>query len=118
MGTATPSSPADGALRRAAAFLRVVQPGSGAAVAGRSAMPSRSAGGPIESGDERQMLLPHVALDAPAAEAGQAPTAEPSTGAGAESVEKTIWGSPAGKKPLAPRLVKLIPPHKTYVEPF
>ncbi|HET9622029.1 MAG TPA: XkdF-like putative serine protease domain-containing protein [Kofleriaceae bacterium] len=34
------------------------------------------------------------------------------------AVRKTIWGSPAGKKRLAPRLVKLIPVHKTYVEPF
>ena len=33
-------------------------------------------------------------------------------------VEKTIWGSPAGKKRLAARLVKLIPAHKAYVEPF
>ena len=31
---------------------------------------------------------------------------------------KTIWGSPAGKKRLAKRLVALLPPHKTYVEPF
>lgn len=36
----------------------------------------------------------------------------------AVEVEKTIWGSPAGKKQLAGRLVKLIPPHKVYVEPF
>jgi site-specific DNA-adenine methylase len=33
-------------------------------------------------------------------------------------VEKTIWGSPAGKKRLAKRLVGMIPTHKTYVEPF
>ncbi len=33
-------------------------------------------------------------------------------------VEKTIWGSPAGKKRLAARLVKLIPEHEVYVEPF
>ncbi|MDR7420811.1 MAG: DNA adenine methylase, partial [Armatimonadota bacterium] len=38
--------------------------------------------------------------------------------AATEPVDKTIWGSPAGKKRLAARLVKLIPPHKTYVEPF
>ena len=34
------------------------------------------------------------------------------------SVSKTIWGSPAGKKKLAERLVALLPAHKTYVEPF
>ncbi|MEK7383360.1 MAG: DNA adenine methylase, partial [Elusimicrobiota bacterium] len=33
-------------------------------------------------------------------------------------VEKTIWGSPAGKKRLADRLAGLLPAHKTYVEPF
>jgi len=35
-----------------------------------------------------------------------------------EGVEKTLWGSPAGKKRLAKRLVALLPPHTTYVEPF
>ena len=35
-----------------------------------------------------------------------------------ESVEKTLWGSPAGKKRLAKRLVALLAPHTTYVEPF
>ena len=34
------------------------------------------------------------------------------------AVEKTIWGSPAGKKRLADRLVAMLPAHKTYVEPF
>ncbi|MGE0327859.1 MAG: XkdF-like putative serine protease domain-containing protein [Polyangiaceae bacterium] len=38
--------------------------------------------------------------------------------ADAEPVEKTIWGSPAGKKRLAKRLAAMLPPHKTYVEPF
>jgi DNA adenine methylase len=33
-------------------------------------------------------------------------------------VEKTIWGSPAGKKRLADRLARLLPAHKVYVEPF
>ena len=33
-------------------------------------------------------------------------------------VDKTIWGSPAGKKRLANRLVAMLPAHKTYVEPF
>ena len=37
---------------------------------------------------------------------------------GPERVYKTIWGSPAGKKRLAPRLAALLPAHKTYVEPF
>ena len=35
-----------------------------------------------------------------------------------EPMQKTIWGSPAGKKRLAARLVKLVPPHEVYVEPF
>ena len=35
-----------------------------------------------------------------------------------EPVDKTIFGSPAGKKRLAPRLVKLLAPHRAYVEPF
>lgn len=34
------------------------------------------------------------------------------------AVEKTMWGSPAGKKRLATRLAAMLPPHKTYVEPF
>ncbi len=47
---------------------------------------------------ERQMLLPNITA--------------------ATTMEKTVWGSPAGKKRLAARLVKLIPPHTVYVEPF
>lgn len=35
-----------------------------------------------------------------------------------QKLYKTIWGSPAGKKRLAKRLVALLPPHDTYVEPF
>ena len=35
-----------------------------------------------------------------------------------EPIEKTIWGSPAGKKRLAERLVAMLPAHKIYVEPF
>lgn len=35
-----------------------------------------------------------------------------------EVVEKTIWGSPAGKKRLANRLAAMLPAHRTYVEPF
>jgi DNA adenine methylase len=35
-----------------------------------------------------------------------------------EPVEKTVWGSPAGKKRIAKRLVSMLPPHSTYVEPF
>jgi len=31
---------------------------------------------------------------------------------------KQAFGSPAGKSYLAPRIVEMIPPHKTYVEPF
>jgi site-specific DNA-adenine methylase len=34
------------------------------------------------------------------------------------TVCKTIWGSPAGKKRIAERLVAMLPTHKTYVEPF
>jgi len=33
-------------------------------------------------------------------------------------IEKTIWGSPAGKKKLAKRLVAVLPPHRVYCEPF
>jgi len=33
-------------------------------------------------------------------------------------VEKTMWGSPAGKKRLAKRLAAMLPVHKTYTEPF
>src|ERR1043165_8887068 len=63
---------------------------------------------------ERQMVLTSVRMDTPAsATFAGAPNAPQQA-----AVEKTIWGSPAGKKHLAPRLVKLIPPHKTYVEPF
>ncbi len=36
----------------------------------------------------------------------------------AAPVCKTIWGSPAGKKRIAERLVAMLPAHKTYVEPF
>jgi site-specific DNA-adenine methylase len=36
----------------------------------------------------------------------------------AQPIEKTIWGSPAGKKRIAERLVAMLPAHKTYVEPF
>jgi DNA adenine methylase len=35
-----------------------------------------------------------------------------------EPVEKTIRGSPAGKKRLAKRFAGMLPAHKTYVEPF
>jgi site-specific DNA-adenine methylase len=52
-----------------------------------------------------QLPLPHLSLARPRP-------------AQATDIEKTIWGSPAGKKRLAARLVKLIPAHKTYVEPF
>ncbi len=38
--------------------------------------------------------------------------------ANADDVEKTIWSSAAGKKSIADRLAKLLPPHGTYVEPF
>lgn len=34
------------------------------------------------------------------------------------AVHKTIWGSPAGKKRLSEKLAGMLPPHKTYVEPF
>lgn len=35
-----------------------------------------------------------------------------------EAVEKTIFASPAGKKRVADTMVKLMPAHKAYVEPF
>jgi len=62
----------------------------------------------MANADRQQLQLPHV----PVAKAEATPATP------ASPVEKTIWGSPAGKKRLAKRLVKLIPPHKTYVEPF
>jgi DNA adenine methylase len=33
-------------------------------------------------------------------------------------IEKTIWGSPAGKKRIANRLVGMLPAHAAYTEPF
>jgi site-specific DNA-adenine methylase len=115
VGTPTSSSPADAALRRAEAFLREVRVADAAGEPRSSAGAAPAADGEPGTGDERQMRLPHVPMDAPGAPA----TAEtPATAASDVVVEKTIWGSPAGKKHLAPRLVKLIPPHKTYVEPF
>src|SRR5262249_357288 len=57
-----------------------------------------------------------VRMEAPAA--APATASPPSITAPDVVLAKTIWGSPAGKKLLAPRLVKLIPPHETYVEPF
>ena len=35
-----------------------------------------------------------------------------------EDIEKAIWSTPASKNRLASRLVAMLPPHKTYVEPF
>lgn len=119
VGTATPSSPADAALRRAEAFLRVVNAASDTAGEPRSsAGAARAADGELTSGDVRQMLLPHVPMDAPGATPAAVPLEAPAIAAPDVVIEKTIWGSPAGKKQLAPRLVKLVPPHKTYVEPF
>ncbi len=43
---------------------------------------------------------------------------EVATALAPELVEKTIWGSPAGKKRLAKRLVGLLPTHSAYTEPF
>ncbi len=97
MRTAT-ASPADAAMHRAGAFLRAITTQD------------------VEPLDERQMVLPHVPMDA--APETPLPAQAPATPSSVTEVEKTIWGSPAGKKRLAARLVKLIPPHKTYVEPF
>lgn len=113
MGTATPRSPADAALRRVEAFLHVVHDGPSDAGPQSPGRESPGAGEP-EAADVRQMVLPHVQLDASAIAA----TPEAAAATQDTTVEKTIWGSPAGKKHLAPRLVKLIPPHKSYVEPF
>lgn len=37
---------------------------------------------------------------------------------GEADAEKSLWGSPAGKRHLAKRIVAAIPAHRTYVEPF
>jgi site-specific DNA-adenine methylase len=110
MGNVTPRSPVDATLRGVETFLRVVRDGSS------GAGPRQPAGDAVATqaslATERQMVLPHVPIDAPGG-------ARLAAAAAADTlVEKTIWGSPAGKKHLAPRLVKLIPPHRTYVEPF
>jgi len=98
MRTATPPSPADAAMHRAGAFLRAITTPD------------------VEPVNERQMVLPHVPMDA--ASETPPPAQAPMALSSVTEVEKTIWGSPAGKKRLAARLVKLIPSHKTYVEPF
>jgi site-specific DNA-adenine methylase len=110
MGTVTPSSPTDAALRRAEAFLRVVHDSSGGAGAERPSVESAE----VAATHDRQMVLPHVQMEA----SSSTTTSEAATRTHDSAIEKTIWGSPAGKKHLAPRLVKLIPSHKTYVEPF
>lgn len=112
MGTATPSAPADEALRRVEAFLRVLHHDASGAGPDRPGVEARRTGD-RQSSDEVQMLLPHVQMDEPTSATLEIAAAPQDT-----TIEKTIWGSPAGKKHLAPRLVKLIPPHKTYVEPF
>lgn len=117
MGTRTSTSSADTAIRRAKAFLRVVREETEPVGTARGAADSRAiADADSATADERQMLLPHVSLDV----AGDATAAAdaPVVAVADTPVEKTIWGSPAGKKHLAPRLVKLIPAHQTYVEPF
>jgi DNA adenine methylase len=57
-------------------------------------------------------LIEHVAAARAAAERAMDALAGP------EPVEKTFWSSPAGKKRIAKRLAAMLPPHKTYVEPF
>lgn len=44
--------------------------------------------------------------------------AKSSSDESSQDVEKTIWGSPAGKKRIADKLARLLPPHRVYVEPF
>jgi site-specific DNA-adenine methylase len=115
VGTRASTSPADTAIRRAKAFLRVVRDETEPAGTSHAAAESWvAADGGSAIADERQMLLPHVSMDV----AGDARAAAGDPAAADTPVEKTIWGSPAGKKHLAPKLVKLIPAHKTYVEPF
>ena len=42
----------------------------------------------------------------------------PAEGSDDSQVEKALFRSPAGKRNVVARLLPLIPPHKTYVEPF
>jgi site-specific DNA-adenine methylase len=87
----------DDAMKRARAFLHDLSPRRRGETSKRASVPHDP------PADPRQLVLPHVKIAA-------AP--------GTHTIRKTIWSSPAGKKHLAPRLVKLIPPHRTYVEPF
>jgi site-specific DNA-adenine methylase len=68
-------------------------------------------------------VVTKVFLDEPEApELWEDPWGEPGTiWGGVEKIEKRgkrLFGAPTSKAQLAPRLVKLIPEHKTYVEPF
>ena len=90
-----PAPAVDAALKKARAFVALVH-GDADPQGQARVVPANSR--TTKDGEDGQMELPNIAI--------------------AADVQKTVWGSPAGKKRLAARLVKLIPPHKMYVEPF
>ncbi len=100
MATENNMRPVEDVLTRARAFIALARGDrSGKTEKARRASPTDRRCSTNAEAIGPQLVLPDIV-----------PSAAP--------LEKTIWGSPAGKKRLAARLVKLIPPHQVYVEPF